>query len=322
MAPPFRAALLLASIASGIAAGFLLLPVLFRLIPNDLARIATVVDAMEHAPPPAVVIFGDSRGESAVDAAQLSRSLPGKPLAYNFCWHGQRLDHSFVLYDRLPHSVRTVINLVSLQDFSQETPGDLRIYRAMRAYGFNPDAEAMATLETGFGRPSIASLYDSEARIRWESRWGVRHLFDTGLRYFVRHDLMLERERRDLFFPTAYTRRIESAAMALAIENYAHALPAPSVSHSKTILMEKLGAWAKQRSCRLVLVIPAVHSRGVVDDHDRRVADVTALGRSVGIEVVDLSHVLPDDDFVDLEHTTSEGARKFTMALAQYCGHS
>lgn len=319
-ASPFvRSSVLVTALTLGAAAGlFLLLPA-FRAVPNDLSRIATVLDAVRHAPPPAIVVFGDSRTESAVDAAQLTRELPGRPLAYNLAWHAQSLEHAFVLHDELPDSVNTVIVVVGLQDLAQATAVDSRIYRAMRAYGSTPSVKTLAVLERAFGRDVSQPWRMSAIAVRWDARWGVQRVFDTGLRYLARRDLMFERERRDLFFPTAYTTRLDATRFDRRFETGVTKVPGTAVSSGKALLLHELGSMSRRRAIRIVLVLPAVRPRGMLPDYDRRVRDLVELGKAEGVEIVDLTRLLPDEDFVDDVHTTTAGARKFTAAIAEHC---
>jgi hypothetical protein len=148
---PFKAGVLLISLSLGVAAGLALLLPIFKKVPNDLSRIETVLTALRSAPPPTIVIFGDSRAESSIDAGQLSRELPGEPLAYNLGWHAQRFDHSFILLEELPATVKVVIEMISLEDLAQETPGDPRVYRAMRSYGARPTESMISIMERAFG---------------------------------------------------------------------------------------------------------------------------------------------------------------------------
>ena len=315
-----RASVLVVALGVGAASGlFLLLPA-FKAVPNDLSRIATVLDALRHAPPPAIVVFGDSQTESAVDAAQLTRELPGRPLAYNLAWHSQRLDHAFLLHEELPASVKMIIQVLGLPDLADQPAGDSRIYRAMRAYGSTPSARSLAVLERAFGPDVSRPFRVTPIRVRWEARWGVQHVFDTGLRYLARHDLMFERERYDLFFPTAYTTRLDAARFDRIFETAGtRSVPGPAVSHGKALLIHELGLMGRRRSARIVLVLPAAPPRVTLPDHDRRVRDVVDLARAEGVEVVDLARLLPDEDFVDNVHTTAAGARKFTAAIAEHC---
>lgn len=310
-----RAFALLVAILLGVVAGVLLIPTAFRRIPNDLSRIATVFAALRGQPQ--ILVFGDSRIEASVDAAQLSAELPGKPLAYNVAWHAQRLVHMAALARRIPRSVRIVVVSVSLHDLADPNTGEPRIWEAMRAYGYEPDIPTRVAIHRAFGRNVPDALTRSRLEAMVVARWGVRQLADTGLRSLLRRDLRLDRERNDLFFPTAYTQRVAPAQFEEMIKVERTSIAGPTLCAGKQRLLADLGALASDRRQRFVLLIPASHSRMMIVDHDRRLTELRAFAAQHGIEVVDGSRWVADVDMIDPLHPNVAGARRFTSMLAE-----
>ena len=313
-----RALVLLCALALGLVLGVALLPVAFRVIPNDLSRIATVLTALRGSPQ--VVVFGDSRAEACIDTAQLAAALPGRPLSYNLAWHAQRFAHSFALVQDVPSSARVVIVMVSLQDVADGDPGVARVWSVMRAYGFEPDAATLATMRSAFGAAAPGALTMSRLEARLDSRWGVMQFADTGLRSFFRRDLRLTREREDLFFPTAYTERVTPEAFESILAVLPTSVHPRTVSGQKRRLLERLGQIARERHLRIVLLVPATHPRLMVPDHERRLRELRDLAAGLRLEVLDGSSWLGEEDFVDPLHASGAGARKFTAALAGALG--
>jgi len=312
--PDLRALALLLAILLGVAAGVLAIPFAFRHIPNDLSRIATVYAALRGQP--AIVVFGDSRTEASVDAAQLSAELPGRPLAYSAAWHGQKFSQAFAIARRVPASVRIVVVSVSLQDLASPTPGEPRIWEAMRAYGWDPDPATLKTMREAFGGAVPAEITRSRVGAIVAARWGVRQLADTGLRALIRRDLRLDRERNDLFFPTAYTQRVAPAAFEGMLRVERTIIVGPTISDAKKHLLASLAGIARERHQQLVLLIPAAHSRMMIVDHERRMAELRAFAAQHGFGVIDASRWVADDDFIDPLHPSVNGARTFTSRLA------
>jgi hypothetical protein len=292
--------------AAGAAA---LLPFLFRLVPNDFSRIATVLNALPEAPP--VVIFGDSRAEAAVDARRLSNGLPGRPVAWNLSWHAQRFDHAALLYSQLDRKPRTVLQFVTLQDLASDDPSEPRVGEAMRQYGFEPREADVAMMRAAFGARTPSWLTESRLTIALHARWGVRQLPDVVLRQMIRRDLALEHERRDLYFPSPYTRRLGAAEFARLFAVVNTQLPQAAISGSRASLTTSLA-----RDQRMILILPPGHSRTILPDHDRRVDDLRRFGASIGVGVLDASRWIPDDQFIDPLHVSTSGARIFTDRLA------
>ena len=310
-----RSLILLAALALGLAAGVLLIPAAFRLIPNDLSRVRTVLLALRGNPQ--IVVIGDSRGEASIDARQLTAELPQHPLVYNLSWHALRLVHVYALADRFPPSVRTVVINVSLQDLADDGPGEPRIWEAMRAYGYEPDPRLVAEMRRAFrDDPLLQPLMRPPLQARLTSRWAIRQIADTGLRSLFRRDLRFERERDDLFFPSAYTRRAAPAAFESFFATHPNRIGSETICPAKKILLAHIVRTARARRWRVVLLLPAVHPRLMLADHDRRVAELRAYGAGTGMEIVDGGRWLNDADFNDPLHPSIEGARKFTAALA------
>lgn len=309
-----RAAIaLLLSAALGALAAAALLPRLFRAVPNDLSRVATVLDALQRkAPVPAIAVFGDSRVEAAVDARQLTRELSGHPLAWNLAWHSQRFATSFALHQEVQPAVTTVVYGVSLYDLGSAFRDENRMYEAMRAYGYTPNASTLAAFRSAFGAGQVPPPLEAN---RWRavlaSRWGLRHFADTGIRHLVRRDLAMERERTDLFFPNEYSRRVDERIFATFAQTTL-IFEGPAVHPAKERLLAQLGG----ASQRIVLFLVPMHPLGMLRDHDRRVAELHAVARHYGIEVIDGSRWLEDASFVDPAHPSVAGAAIATSRLA------
>lgn len=314
--PALRAALLIAAMSLGVAAALVSLPRIFPMIPNDLSRIGTVRRALRSGRPQ-IVIFGDSRAEAAVDAAQLRRQLPGQPLAYNLAWHAQDLGQSFLLYDELPRSTSVVVQVVSLEDLGSPGTSDPRVYRAMRAYGFHPRREIIDQLQQDLGASAIAALRESDLHRRLTSRWVLPHLFDTVPRLMLRRDLRLERERTDLFFPNAYTTRVDEARFVEIKRIFQYNVEPAAICEPKQRLLRSIVSLTRAHRLRVVLLLPPVHPAATSADRPRRLTELRAFCASVGLEVLDVS-AAEDSEFVDPVHVSENGARRATSLLAAY----
>ena len=318
MTPAQRGAILLTAVMIGVAAGLVAVPVAFRRIPNDLSRVATVLQALRDTPE--VIVLGDSRAEASVDARRLSSELPGRPRAFNLAWHAQRFAHSFAIALRAPHSARIVVILVSLQDLSDSFAGDPRVWGAMRTYGYEPDSSIVDTMTAAFGSDTPRTLTVSRLRANFDARWGVRQFADTAMRGVARRDLRLAREREDLHFPTAYTQRLPAERFDAMLSVMPAQLAPRAVSVPKERLLVRLGEAGRERNLRIVLVVAATHPSLMVVDHEQRIASLRVFVSRNGLEVIDGSAWLADEDFVDPLHASADGARKFTSALAAALG--
>ncbi len=261
---------------------------------------------------PALVVFGDSRAEAAVDTRQLSAALSRVPLAYNLSWHAQGLDHAILLYQRLARETGTVIQFVSLPDLASEKPCDPRIGVAMRIYGWTPAQSDVVMMQRAFGDLTPEYMTASHLRIASQARWGLRQFADVSLRQKLRRDLLPDRERSDLFFPSPYETRLNGSSFSKVLATVAILPPHRTLSRSRARLLEHIA----EQPRRIIILLPPLHHALLLEDHDRRVAALRAFANQIGLQVIDGSRWVADDDFADPLHVNVAGARVFTAKLA------
>lgn len=95
----------------------LLTPVVYKALPNDYVRTGIILDHISNKDTdPEVVILGNSRGMSGVDAGRMSE-LTGLNVE-NYCSPSQSLVESALYYDRLPKSVKVIIQCIDEKEFT------------------------------------------------------------------------------------------------------------------------------------------------------------------------------------------------------------
>jgi len=305
----------LAVIATGILAGILIalfiLPMTARVLLNDLARNRTILEALQNGRPQ-IVIFGDSRAEAGIDTRQLSRELPGSPLAYNLATHSQTVAQAFLLEQQLPSSVSIVVQFVTPENVGYVSPLDTNVFNSMYLYGYRPSERTTSTLARCFGPAFGNSLHRSDLRQRFDGRWVLRQAIDSAVRSRVRRDLAFAREQDDLFFPSAYTRRIGAETFTLEIAK-ARQRGGGRMTAPQRCVIDAMIEHAHALHWRVVFVLTPMHPAARRPEIQKALA---AEIRERGGELLDLSNALDDADFVDPLHASARGAAKITSRLA------
>jgi hypothetical protein len=299
----------------GIVAGILIaqciLPMMTRALPNDLARNRTILDALQHGRPQ-MVIFGDSRAEAGLDARQLSREMPGSPLVYNLATHSQTVAQAFLFHQQLPSSVSILIQFVTPENLGSSSPLDTHVFNSMFQYGYRPSEQTASILASCFGPSFGNSLRRSDLQQRFDGRWVVRQAVDSVVRSRLRRDLAFAREQNDLFFPSAYTRRIGAQNFALEIAK-AKERGSARMTVPQRCVIDAMIEHAHAARWRVVFVLTPMHPDVRRPEIEKALA---AEIRERGGELLDLSDALEDADFVDPLHASARGAAKITSRLA------
>lgn len=321
--PARTAAALLIALLLGVGAALAAMPALFRLAPTDLSRLDVLLAAERSGEPAAILVLGNSIAMCGVDGRQLTRELPGAPVALNFASTGQTLAESYLLLQDLPKGVETLV-LVLPPDalFGPESLSSQK-YNAFYMFGFRPDAETRQTLDTLFGRSMRDVLGASGIAQRFRARWALRELVDGAARRLLRKDLALDRATTDLQFPQPYRERLAPEKMRRAVEQQiaisARLRDEPDPAKAK--LLGQIAARATAGERRLLVVLPPANPgvRAALGGElpEPFAGALARLREHPRAALLDLRKLLGEEEFIDAVHPTSEGARRITGAVAE-----
>ncbi|HEX8433158.1 MAG TPA: hypothetical protein VF625_17855, partial [Longimicrobium sp.] len=259
-------------ILMGAGAGVLSIPWLIHVIPHDAARTGAVLDALEGDAGAEMVVFGTSVAMRAIDTrllgTEIARGSGGgrAPVIHNFGAEGQQLAEAGLMYQDLPESVHTVIQLVNPgQDLGSRQhlwPGK---YTALYMYGYRPDPVTRAAMIRVYGEPMRALFARSALSHNAEARWVVRTGLDVlAHRALRRNDLDFRKYENDLYFPSIYTTRIPPAEMEAALvatrASSIATLAKRTTPESVAMMIELCGLVARTRPTRrLVFLLEPGH---------------------------------------------------------------
>ena len=95
----------------------ILTPWAYKNLPNDYVRTGIILEHIQNQKKkPAIVIMGNSRGMSGINANMIEDST--KMITYNYCSPSQSLIESALYYDKLPSSVKYIIQCIDEREFN------------------------------------------------------------------------------------------------------------------------------------------------------------------------------------------------------------
>lgn len=318
-----RAGIALAlALALGAGLGLAAMPRLFAAVPHDLRRTRVALRALAEAPP-RLAVFGNSVAMCGIDAGALA-GADGAP-AYNLSSTGQTLAEGFLYYQELREPTHTLV--YSLSSFALESPVafNAHVVNAFVLYGYRPQLATQRALEGAFPAAALRELGEPPLTQRFEARWVVRELIDSGLRQLVRRDLDLERAFTDLEFPAPYTKKLPPEQLEAELRKSLGARP-PGPFRAAPEQLALLAQVLEQASAdgrRVLLALAPIHPRlreGYGPEFRAPLVALAERWRAEGALVLDSTELLEADAFIDPVHPTGEGAARWTAAIAAALG--
>lgn len=292
----------------------LLTPVVYRTLPNDYVRTGIILDHInDEATAPEVVILGNSRGMSGVDA-ELMSEITGLS-AENFCSPSQSLIESALYYDRLPKSVKLIIQCIDEKEFSD---------KAMHMSVPAKVAFAMSNYRPGdFERSILADDDLSELKCsRIVRNFKARSSYKTGLSNLIVR--MLDDDApsdqiKDLKYPYMYPSD-HSKTYERDLEHLKQWIPSATssfgVSEKLSSFCSELAHHMSDKGIDLIFAImPNCPDLGWSDEASMHFVEHVreTLGNS---PVIDMFTKVPSSGFYDPLHPNREGSKIITTELA------
>ena len=283
----------------------LLTPAVYHVLPNDYARTRLILRVLD-ASSPDVVLLGNSRGMSGLDANRLEAALGLECL--NCCSVSQTLAESMLYLERLPESVRVVVQCIDEKEFTANAlclnePAAV----AFSMNGYRPEPLARELL-----RPvDMKRLVEHPLLRNFHSRGALRSGVSKILIRCLDDDAP-GKAMADMKYPYIYpsehsgTYDRDMQLQRLYLPDSTTVFNLPDVLGS---YCAKLNSYLSSRNIRLVFVLmpncPGLHWPAEAVTHWRRsVADL--LGDALRIDAFD---ALPEEGFYDPLHPNRTGGR-------------
>ena len=289
-------------------------PVVYKSLPNDYVRTGIILDHInDKASTPEVVVLGNSRGMSGIDAGLLSDIT--NLSVENYCSPSQSLIESALYYDRLPSSVKVVIQCIDEKEFTDN---------AMRMTVPAKVAFAMSNYSVGSFERSI--LQDEDLSELEHSRivrnFKARSSYKTGVsNLLVRllDDDAPSDQIKDLKYPYMYPSD-HSKTYDRDLDHLRQWIPSSTnifpVSENLSLFCHKLVDHMSNKGVEIIFVImpncPDLEWPDEASEHFVEHVRET-LGNS---PVIDMFTKVPSSGFYDPLHPNREGSKIITTELA------
>lgn len=291
-----------------------LTPVVYKALPNDYVRTGIILSHIkdENASPD-VVILGNSRGMSGVNAELLSE-LTGFSVE-NYCSPSQSLAESALYYDRLPKSVKFIIQCIDEKEFSE---------KAMHLTVPAKVAFSMSNYRPGEFERSFLSDEDLNEleRSRIVRNFKARSAYKTGISNLIVR--MLDDDApsgqiKDLKYPymypsdhsKTYDRDLEHLKQWIPSANHVY-----SVSEDLSSFCCDIYQHMSTKGIKIIYAImPNCPDLGWPDEVSKNF--VKNVGETLrDCTVVDIFTLVPSNGFYDPLHPNREGAKIITREIS------
>ncbi len=322
-----RPALFLIVLVVGAGIAHFAMPPLFRSIHTDVSRIAVILDAVHRSDPkPTGAVFGNSIVESGVDVSLLSQELPGNPLILNLASPDQSPAESYLLYQELPQSIRLIVQMLMPRALMTIPALSRNKFNAFYMYGYRPGERTRSTLRRLLGDEAHTTIEASDATQRFRARWSIQQLLDIRPGR-PNHAAGLDGWMRDAFFVQRFDERLPREHFESTLDLWVAVWTAPDVRALATTrgLLAEESSVAAAKGWRFVVLVPPMHPRvraRIPPAFHHEFEAVLAEARSsLGIQVVDASDLLAEEDFRDSIHLLARGSARLTAFLAEGIRH-
>lgn len=294
----------------------LLTPVAYRTLPNDYVRTGIILDhiSSENASPE-VVVLGNSRGMSGVDAG-LMTDLTGLRVE-NYCSPSQSLVESALYYDRLPQSVKTIIQCIDEKEFN-----DNAMKMTVPALvAFSMSNYEVDDFERSFLREEDIAELDHSGIIR---NFKARSAFKTGISNLVVRlldDDAPSDQIKDLKYPYMYPSD-HSKTYERDLDHLKQWIPSAESTFDKSESLSDfcagLVSHMTDKGVNVIFaVMPNCPDLGWSNDASEHFVEHVRETLS-GCSVVDIFTRVPSAGFYDPLHPNREGAKIITREISLY----
>lgn len=321
-----RAILVLGSTCGGACVAYLLMPLLFAALPNEMMRSRVLLDSLHGAaqPAPQMVVLGNSIAMNGIDAKQLSSRLEGDPVVWNLSSTGQLLVESMFIVDECPEETKAICLALFTDDLVQDgsnIPESKLI--AYLQYGYQLSESTQNVLQQISPPEVLNVLGNPNWKIALDSRFAIRSAVDISCRRLLRRDLNLAKATTSLFYPSPYTNQQSSASIEKQIlKNFPYRKAEEgSLSGPTKELLTTLAGNSKAKQNALYVAIlpehPILRSQREAGFYERLLKEMNDLGEDLDLPITSFISLLDETQFIDHIHPNATGAQILTDALSE-----
>lgn len=290
-------------------------PIVFRLLPDDFARLSRIYEWIDgRRLNPDVAVFGDSRAMNGINGYLLGVALGENRTVASFTNPGQSFSEGALFYSSLPSDTKVVVHCIGLNTLAGPMGIAEKKVDRLLLDGYRPDSVTARFLSSS----TLREFGKSRLRVLYESRTCAK----TGL-----HNLL-----RKFLEPNSLSDSLDSSV-------YPYLYPyerAPKEQYDKYLLAQKqspqvdlqtpdaefetkiraVSRYFKARHIGYYVVLMPVSPLlwdHLPQDYERCVSNFAS---RTEVAVFDYTKLLDDDLFCDPAHPNRAGADRITAKLA------
>lgn len=286
--------------------------IIVKNVPNDLSRHQLIAEKLNNNTDDAeIVIFGSSLSMFGVDAKEISNNLPQKPIAYNLSSVGQAIPEGIYFMSQIKGKVKNVVHCIGYKNLNETGYylGDSKaISMLMNGYKLKPSTKDLI-------KHPNENLEKSKLQVGFESRTFIKSALHNVLRKAMDSESFNDKIN-DLYYPYIYEKDRHNN-----YPNYKVDIDYTSYSVKDTManMVVDINAFLAKNNIKYhLIIIPLNPDMGMPSTkaHNKFMAQVNK--KLKGIDVLDLSHLLPSEDFYDAFHPNTKGAKKIAQKIAEH----
>ncbi len=312
--------ILLLCLIAGMVIAMVLTHYLFNYTKGPGGRPHAIRQAIDGHPDkgPEVVILGNSVALS-LDARRISRQLDHQPLVWNLASAGQSLLEAMLLETELPASVETMLFCLEPVHLFEPVGVNYQKYIAWHHNGFR-FTTTHKDLLSGLHVPNLAKCLESSSfQIELDKRFVIPTAFNFYLTGFIRSDLNIEKARRDLFLPYAYSKELREPVLERKLQLFHEKFSSTAIDIDRLKLMQRIYHHSRKNGRRIIFVLLPQHpglnaSKGALWFRNLSNAVDTGL-LAKDIPVLNFHSLLEREDFIDPMHFDVNGGNKVIDSL-------
>ena len=287
-------------------------PLMVQSLRYDLSRHKLIINSLSgNATEPDIIVFGNSLSMLGVNTKQISESLPGHPLIYNLSSVEQGIVEAAYFLSAIPPNTRALVHCLDFSTFSSESldlPEEKAISMIMNGYSID-SATKVILKETNpfFDKAKLV--------VAFEARNTVRSSIHNVLRGYLDNEKFAN-NFHDLYFPHVYMndRHPDYPNITQFAEQ-----PELKVADTLVALASRINSFLNKRGIRYhIVLMPLNQDIYKMDDSVYNEYLELLKTKLPGIDILDLSRKLTQEDFYDAIHPNKKGALVISAMVADH----
>lgn len=284
---------------------------LYRNLESNDRRFVTLMEVLNDKKEDNVLLFGDSRSVLGIDTKVVRAKAGMAEPVYNLANFSQSLYQSSYFYGMIDKNTKMVIQCTSPDFFAKNRVHDMPEVKAIPMYlsGYRINDETKKLIpdyNRFFDKPAVAGYFECREYFRNYITTAIRPIFDNE-RY--KQSAMM-----DKYFPHLYIdqKSPNYPVQQVGCEKYRES----QYPKTQIAFLKKVKAYFDKKGIEYVIILMPINPDDCSDAASAYVKTQEMITKETGIKVINLTGLLPVEDFYDAVHANHHGAEVLSNAVA------